>query len=140
MAQTSAPPATPTASAPAAAAPAAKAEQHSARVDQHIAQLKKKLMITDAQNATWETFAQVMRDNGEAMEAAIQDREATKDLDAIHDLQSYAKVAQIHADGAAKLASAFQPVYDSLSPAQKKNADTMFENTRHGKMAPSKKK
>ena len=127
--------------ATAAAAPAAKAEKHSAAVESHIAQLKKKLEITDAQNATWETFAQVMRENGEAMESAIQEREANKNLNAIEDLKSYAKVAQVHADGAQKLAGAFQPVYDSLSPAQKKNADTMFEHTRHGKMmAPSKKK
>jgi periplasmic protein CpxP/Spy len=136
MAQTSAP-----AAAPAASTPTAKAEKHSARVDQHIAELKKTLKITPAQDATWETFAAVMRENGEAMEAAIQEREETKDLDAIHDLQSYAKVTQIHADGAAKLASAFQPVYDSLSPDQKKNADTLFEHSRHGKPpgAPKKK-
>lgn len=140
LAQTT-PAAAPAASAPAAApATAAKAEKHSAAVESHIAELKKKLMITDAQNATWETFAQVMRENGEAMESAIQDREANKDLDAIGDLKSYAKVAQVHADGAQKLAGAFQPVYDSLSPAQKKNADTMFEHTRHGKMDGAKKK
>ena len=129
-----------TATAAATPAPAAKAEKHSQRVEAHIAALKKKLQITDAQSATWDTFAAVMRDNGEAMEAAIEDREASKDLDAIHDLQSYAKVAQVHADGAQKLAAAFQPVYDSLSPAQKKNADTLFEHTRHGKTDGAKKK
>ena len=146
MAQTSPPPgAVPMATAPAATtaaapAPAAKAEKHSQGVEAHIANLKKKLMITDAQTPTWNTFAEVMRENGEAMESAIQEREATKDLDAIHDLQSYAKVAQVHADGAQKLAGAFQPVYDSLSPAQKKNADTMFEHTRHGEPDGAKKK
>lgn len=142
LAQTSPAPATaPAASsnATAAAAPAAKEAKHSAAVEAHITDLKKKLMITSAQESTWDTFAGVMRDNGEAIEAAVQEREATKDLDAIHDLQSYAKVAQVHADGAAKLASAFQPVYDSLSPAQKKNADTMFEHTRTGKMGGKKK-
>jgi hypothetical protein len=128
------------ATAAATPAPAAKAEKHSARVEAHIADLKKKLKITDAQDATWETFAAVMRENGEAMEAAIQEREDTKDLDAIHDLQSYAKIAQTHADGAQKLAAAFQPVYDSLSPAQKKNADALFENTRHGGAEHAKKK
>lgn len=150
LAQTSPAAAPPAASAPSsgnataaaapAATPAAKAEKHSANVEAHIAQLKKQLKITDAQNATWETFAQVMRENGEAMESAIQEREANKDLNAIEDLKSYANVAQTHADGAQKLAAAFQPVYDSLSPAQKKSADTMFEHTRHGKMtAPTKK-
>jgi periplasmic protein CpxP/Spy len=123
-----------------AAAPAAKEAKHSAAVESHIDALKKKLAITSAQESTWETFAAVMRDNGEAIEAAVQEREATKDMDAIHDLQSYANVAQVHADGAKKLAAAFQPVYDSLSPAQKANADTMFEHTRHGKMDGGKKK
>ncbi|HLZ67807.1 MAG TPA: Spy/CpxP family protein refolding chaperone [Aliidongia sp.] len=139
---TTAPAAAATAPSSVATAPAAtpKAEKHSQRVEAHIADLKKKLTITPAQDATWETFAQVMRDNGQAMEEAIQERESTKDLDAIHDLQSYAKVAQVHADGAQKLAAAFQPVYDSLSPAQKKNADTMFEHTRHGTKEAAKKK
>lgn len=139
LAQTSPAPA---ASAPSTAAvtPAAAEAKHSAAVEAHIAALKKKLMITSAQESTWETFASVMRDNGEAIEAAVQEREASKNLDAIHDLQSYANVAQVHADGAKKLAGAFQPVYDSLSPEQKKNADTMFEHTRTGKMGGGKKK
>ena len=139
LAQTSPAPA---ASAPSTAAvtPAAAEAKHSAAVEAHIAALKKKLMITSAQESTWETFASVMRDNGEAIEAAVQEREASKNLDAIHDLQSYANVAQVHADGAKKLAAAFQPVYDSLSPEQKKNADTMFEHTRTGKKDGGKKK
>ena len=139
LAQTSPAPA---ASAPSTAAvtPAAAEAKHSAAVEAHIAALKKKLMITSAQESTWETFASVMRDNGEAIEAAVQEREASKNLDAIHDLQSYANVAQVHADGAKKLAGAFQPVYDSLSPEQKKNADTMFEHTRTGKKDGGKKK
>jgi len=144
LAQTSAPPVStpaPSATATAAApAPAAQEAKHSAAVEAHIANLKKKLMITSAQEQTWDTFASVMRDNGEAIEAAVQEREASKGLDALHDLQSYAKVAQVHADGAQKLAAAFQPVYDALSPAQKKNADMMFERTRTGKMDGAKKK
>jgi hypothetical protein len=138
MAQTSPPPGAvpgaPAASASTAAAPApaAKAAKHSQRVEAHIADLKKKLMITDAQDPQWESFASVMRDNGEAMEAALQERDASKGISAEQDLQSYAKIAQTHADGAQKLAAAFQPLYDSLSPAQKKNADAMFEQTRRG--------
>ena len=139
LAQTSPTPAA-SSNAMAAATPAAREAKHSAAVESHIAELKKKLMITSAQESTWATFAAVMRDNGEAIESAVQEREASKNLDAIHDLQSYANVAQVHADGAKKLAAAFQPVYDSLSPEQKKNADTMFERTRTGKMGGGKKK
>ena len=132
---------TPSANATAAASPpAAQEAKHSAAVESHIAGLKKKLMITSAQEQTWDTFASVMRDNGEAIEAAVQEREATKDLDALHDLQSYANVAQVHADGAKKLAAAFEPVYAALTPAQKKNADTMFEHVRTGKPDGAKKK
>ena len=144
LAQTSpaaAPAAAPSASATAAAASApAKEAKHSAAVESHITMLKKKLGITSDQEATWDTFAAVMRDNGEAIEAAVQQREATKDLDALHDLQSYANVAQVHADGAKKLSAAFEPVYAALTPAQKKNADTMFEHVRTGKMDGAKKK
>jgi membrane-bound lytic murein transglycosylase B len=138
LAQTSPAPAA-SATATAASAPAKEAK-HSAAVEAHIATLKKKLGITSDQEATWDTFAGVMRDNGETIEAAVQQREATKDLDAIHDLQSYANVAQVHADGAKKLAAAFEPVYAALTPAQKKNADTMFEHVRTGKRDGAKKK
>jgi hypothetical protein len=140
LAQTSpAPAAAPSAGATAAATPAAKEAKHSVAVEKHIAALKKQLKITSDQEATWDTFAAVMRDNGEAIEAAVQEREATKDLDAIHDLQSYANVAQVHADGAKKLAGAFEPVYAALTPEQKKNADTMFEHVRTGRRGGEKK-
>lgn len=138
LAQTSPAPAAGT-TATAASAPAKEAK-HSAAVEHHIAMLKKKLGITSDQEATWDTFAGVMRDNGEAIEAAVQQREATKDLDALHDLQSYANVAQVHADGAKKLAAAFEPLYAALTPAQKKNADSMFEHVRTGKPEGAKKK
>jgi hypothetical protein len=149
FAQTS--PAPATASAPAASStdataaagtPAATAHEakHSAAVEAHIANLKKQLKITKDQEATWETFASVMRENGEAIEAAYQERESTKGMDAVHDLQSYAKVQQVHADGAQKLSAAFQPLYDALTPAQKKNADAMFEHARAGKMDNTAKK
>ena len=147
LAQTSpAPTDAPAASAPsssataAAASAPAKEAKHSAAVESHIAALKKQLKITSDQEATWDTFAAVMRDNGEAIEAAVQEREATKDLDALHDLKSYANVAQVHADGAKKLAAAFEPIYSALTPAQKKNADTMFEHVRTGKPDGAKKK
>ena len=131
------PPTTPptTAAAPAAAAPTAQATKHSARVEAHIADLKKRLKITDAESKQWDDFAQVMRDNGTAMETALQERDASKGISAVQDLQSYAKIAQTHADGVQKLAAAFQPLYDSLSPEQKKNADTIFEQRRHGREA-----
>ncbi|GGF23664.1 hypothetical protein GCM10011611_32190 [Aliidongia dinghuensis] len=131
-----------TAAAPAAAAPTAQATKHSARVEAHIADLKKRLKITDAESKQWDDFAQVMRDNGTAMETALQERDASKGISAVQDLQSYAKIAQTHADGVQKLAAAFQPLYDSLSPEQKKNADTIFEQRRHGRTEhePAKKK
>jgi hypothetical protein len=128
------------ATAAATPAPAAKADKHSARVEAHIADLKKKLKITDAESSQWDSFAQVMRENGEAMEAAIQERDASKGISAEQDLQSYAKIAQTHADGAQKLAAAFQPLYDSFSADQKKSADQMFEQTRRGPLPAGKQK
>ena len=149
---TAAPMTTPASPAPAASAPAAsshataattaadKAAKHSSRVEAQIADLKKRLMITDAQSAQWDSFAQVMRDNGEAMEQALQERDASKGISAVQDLQSYAKITQTHADGVQKLAAAFQPLYDSLTPAQKKNADKIFEQNRHGPAQAEKSK
>ena len=47
-------------------------------------------------------------------------------MSAVDDLETYQKIAQAHADGLQKLVTAFQPVYDSMSDDQKKNADQVF--------------
>jgi hypothetical protein len=41
-------------------------------------------------------------------------------------MKQYAEITQAHADGTKKLVDAFEPLYNSFSPEQKKLADTTF--------------
>ncbi|PQV46162.1 Spy/CpxP family protein refolding chaperone [Paraburkholderia sp. BL21I4N1] len=122
FAQTPAP-----ASAPAGAmaAPAGKAG-HERNVEDRIAYLHSQLKITSAQESQWNAFADVMRSNGETMGQLFQQRKAAGNLSAIDDMKQYASIAQAHADGMKKLVDAFDPLYSSFSPEQKKLADVTF--------------
>ena len=56
-------------------------------------------------------------------------------------ITAYAKTMDAHADGVHKFATAFQPLYDSMSDAQKKTADEVFRARVHqaaAKHAPGK--
>jgi hypothetical protein len=103
------------------------------QVELRITDLHTKLQIKPEQEQLWAAVAQTMRDNASSMGDMIRDaRQKEKDTTAIEDLQTYQKMAQAHADGAARLVSTFQPLYDSMSPEQKKVADTVFEHHRRG--------
>jgi periplasmic protein CpxP/Spy len=116
----------------AAPAPKAKAAERTPgsaaeRVEQHITQLHAQLHITPAQQPQWDQFAQVMRDNAKGMEQVLEQRAASfATMNAVDNMQSYAHVAQQHAQDTQKLATAFQTLYGSLSDDQKKNADVVF--------------
>jgi len=97
------------------------------RVDQHIGALHAELHITPAQQAQWDQFAQVMRDNATAMDQLLEQRATSfASMNAAENMQSYAQIAQQHAQDTEKLATAFQALYADLSESQKKNADVVF--------------
>ncbi|CAE6685692.1 Spy/CpxP family protein refolding chaperone [Paraburkholderia domus] len=126
FAQTPAPASAPmSATAPGASAPAAKAG-HERNVEDRIAYLHTKLKITSAQESQWNAFADVMRNNGQTMGQLFQQRRADTNLSALDDMKQYATIAQAHADGMKKLVDAFDPLYSSFSPEQKKLADVTF--------------
>ncbi|HXR86498.1 MAG TPA: Spy/CpxP family protein refolding chaperone [Stellaceae bacterium] len=97
-----------------------------AQVEARIAQLHKELKITKDQESDWNALAQDMRDNGRAMSSEIQARNGTKPMNAVDNLKSYARIADTHADGLKKIVPDFEKLYDSMSPEQKKTADTVF--------------
>jgi periplasmic protein CpxP/Spy len=104
------------------------------RVEARIKELHAKLKITPAQEELWNNVAQAMRDNGKTMEALIKARtEKEGAMTAIDDLKSYSDIAEAHADGLKKFIPAFEPLYASMSDAQKKSADTLFHR-QHGHM------
>ena len=102
------------------------------KVEQHIKQVHDQLGITVAEKPQWNRFAQVMRDNAARMQQAFAARAANvATMTAPANMQSYSQLAQVHADNMQKLASAFQSLYNTFPDAQKKVADTVFqENAR----------
>ena len=125
-----------------AGAMAVEKDAHQDRAEMRVKDLHGKLKITAAQEDQWAKVAQVMRDNAKAMDSLTQSRiDHAKDMTAVDDLKSYGEVADAHADGIKKLTSVFAPLYDSMSDAQKKEADTLFRHgdRRHGRKVASGK-
>lgn len=54
-------------------------------------------------------------------------------MNAVEDFKSYGEIAQAHADGIQKFIPVFEALYNSMSDAQKKNADAVFANRHHAK-------
>ena len=99
------------------------------RVEARIKDLHAKLKITPAQEGLWDNVTKVMRDNAITMEALIKTRsEKAGTTNAVDDLKSYSGIAEAHADGLKKFIPVFEPLYASMSDAQKKDADTLFHH------------
>jgi len=94
------------------------------RVEIRIKSLHSSLHITAAQEPLWENVANAMRDNAKAMVAAREQEPARGS--AIDELNAYGAIIDAHADGIHKFIPVFQALYDSMSDAQKKSADTIF--------------
>ena len=99
------------------------------RVEQRITDLHARLQITPDEQALWDKFAQVMRDNAQQMRQSAGERASRlKEMNASDNMQSYAQLAMLHAQDLQNLSAAFQPLYASLSQDQQRAADTMFRD------------
>ena len=140
VAQATSPPA-PAAPSP-APAPAAAAKASRSRIDRveaRITRLHATLNITPAQEDLWKNVTQVMRDNAQTMEALTKARaEKATTMTPVDDLKSYAELADAHADGLKQFVPVFEPLYASMSDAQKANANTIFRG--HGRSRTASKK
>jgi hypothetical protein len=113
---------------------AAKPTSRTDLVGQRIKELHTQLHITPDQEAKWATVAQVMQENaGKIDQLTLQRSQNRATMTAVDDLKSYRDITQAHADGLQQLITAFQDVYDQMTPDQKKNADVVFSR------APSRK-
>ena len=102
-------------------------------VEARIAYLHTKLNITPAQEELWKNVAEVMLDNAKKMDELIKARSANAaTMTPIDDLKSYSEIADAHADGLRQFIPVFEPLYASMSDAQKINADKLFRH--HGPM------
>jgi protein CpxP len=101
-------------------------------VEKRIADLRAALKITPDEDVKWNAVAQAMRENASNMDKLIADSRATapKDMSAVDDLKMYQKFSQAHVDGLKNLISSFSVLYSAMPDAQKKVADTVFQNTR----------
>jgi protein CpxP len=98
-------------------------------VEQRITTLKAALKITPDQEKKWAGVAQAMRENASRMEKLVAEkRKLSPDkTTAVDDLKTYQEFTETRLDGLKHLTSAFKSLYDSMTPEQKKNADTVFE-------------
>jgi protein CpxP len=105
-------------------------------VEQHIKELRTELKITPAEESQWQQVADTMRANARELDRAIDKRDASiASATAIDNLNSYSEIAQVHANGVKKLASAFSGLYSVMSDAQKKEADVVFSHRDAKKVA-----
>jgi hypothetical protein len=101
-------------------------------VEKHIKDLHATLKITPAEESQWNEVAETMRENAQNLDRAIDKRDANvASATAIDDLNAYADIAQAHANGVRKLASAFSRLYSAMSDDQKKEADEVFSHRGH---------
>ena len=98
-------------------------------VEQRITTLKAALKITPDQEKKWNGVAQAMRDNASRMEKLVAEKRKIppEKTTAVDDLKTYQEFTEVRLDGLKHLTSAFKSLYDSMTPEQKKNADTVFE-------------
>ena len=105
----------------------------SERVEARLAYLRTALKITDAQNAQWDGFANVLRKHATAMDQRIKQRIAERQsgaqrpqLSAIERMEGQQQRMQQRSARLAEVISAAKPLYATFSPEQKQIADEMI--------------
>jgi hypothetical protein len=97
------------------------------RDEARIRQLHDQLKITAAQETLWTEVAQTMRSNDEKMDLLTTARhEKSATMSAVQDLRSYGEISEAHALGIKTFVPVFEKLYDSMSAAQKVDADSVF--------------
>lgn len=95
-------------------------------VERRIADLHKRLKITQPQEAQFNGFADTMRSNAQAMAMMAQQAQQNQNPNAVDDLRSYEQFTEAQAEGLKRLIPVFQTLYDSLNDQQKKTADALL--------------
>ena len=107
-------------------------EHHEERAEVRIKDMHDKLKITAAQEEQWAKVDQAMLEDAKIMDKLTQSRaDHAKEMTAIDDLKSYGEIADAHAAGIKTLTPLFTTLYESMSDAQKKEADTLFRHGEH---------
>jgi hypothetical protein len=104
-------------------------------VEGQLAEIKKRLSITPAQQSQFDQFAGVVKQNAQDMEAMMQKAGQSAEQSAVEGLRSAASFAQTEADNLKRLVPALEGLYASLTDQQKRTADKLF-NTAPSSGAP----
>ncbi len=123
-------PAAPTPEPPTAAPEQSSSKGPMADVEARISELQKQLQITPAEEPQFKAYADVMRQNAEAMQDLFAQRARNPDRSAIGQLRWYAKLTAAHAEAVGKLVAPFDALYQSMPDQQKKLADAVFAQLR----------
>jgi hypothetical protein len=99
-----------------------------------IKQLQGALKITPAQEESWKTLTDVMRENATDMDALRKERaEGTKTMNAVEHMKLHSQITEAQLAQMQKLIPPFEAFYDSLSDEQQTVANTIFRTGKHGK-------
>ena len=105
-------------------------------VESRISDLHKRLHITAAQKPQWDNLTEVMRANAQTMMDLQKQRGAdANSMSAVDVIKSYESVIEAHEKGMEKFIPPFQALYDSMSDAQKKTADSLFRSRQRASAA-----
>jgi hypothetical protein len=115
---------------PGSKSPGAKAKPAPAgprdEVEQEITQLRDRLHITPAQQQQFDAFAEILRQNAQALDALMHEKNPK--ANAVEDMRFYLQFTEAQAEGLKRLLPAFQALYDSLTDQQKRAADSVMGN------------
>ena len=107
-------------------------EDRAAFLDSRLAAVKAGLQLTGDQEKLWPAVETAVRDNAKAMADRMEKARAEpRPSDPVAGLRQMAEMATARGDGLRKLADAAQPLYDSLSDAQKQRLPKLVRGWRH---------
>ena len=97
-------------------------------VDGRIAFLKTELKITPAQEAQWQQYASVMRQNAQSLDQTIANARQHRGtaMNAVERMEMRGEFAKVRAENQARLLTALRPLYASLSPDQQQVANALM--------------
>jgi hypothetical protein len=102
--------------------------KHREHLDGRIAYLKAELKITDSQAPLFDKVADAMRQNAAERKQSFEQIRGDRGEphSAVQRLEMRERFSQMRAQQTDRFLAAFKPLYDSLSPDQKKTADDLM--------------
>jgi protein CpxP len=132
----SSPSGAPPSSSTAPAASPSMAPHSDAAVEARIKRLHAQLKITPDQEDQWNAMAQIMRGNADRISSLAQQRaKNAPSMSAVDNLRTFEEITAAQEDGLKQLLPSFGKLYDSMSDAQKKTADAVFNQRIQARVA-----